>query len=137
MLIRPATGLAIAALVLGLDASVHGRASTQPTSSLAGDGTFRLYCATCHGADARGNGPLADTLKRRPPDLTRLTASNGGTFPTEMVRRVIDGRRPLKGHGGGDMPTWGDAFVNTTERTSPEERIARLVAYLEKIQANR
>lgn len=136
MSIRLAAALAGLALVAGATPPVRGQAPA-PTSSLTGDGTFRLYCATCHGRDARGDGPLASALRRRPPDLTRLAAANGGTFPTDLVARVIDGRRPLRGHGGGEMPVWGDAFANTTERTSPEERIARLVAFLEKIQGNR
>lgn len=138
MPIRLAAALAGLAFVAGAAAPLRAQApAPAPTASLAGDGTYRLYCATCHGRDARGDGPLASSLRRRPPDLTRLAAVNGGTFPAEMVARVIDGRRPLKGHGGGEMPVWGDAFANSSERTAPEERIARLVAFIEKLQTGR
>jgi mono/diheme cytochrome c family protein len=107
----------------------------QPTTSLAGDGTYRLYCATCHGTKGKGDGPLASTLRKPPPDLTLLARTNGGAFPGELVARVIDGRKPAKGHGGGDMPVWGDAFSRSDERTPTAERIARVVKYLESIQA--
>lgn len=43
-----------------------GAASAQPTTSLAGDGTYRLYCATCHGPRGKGNGPLAGSQERTP-----------------------------------------------------------------------
>ena len=32
---------------------------------------FRNYCASCHGAAGRGDGPLADRLSRPPRDFTR------------------------------------------------------------------
>jgi hypothetical protein len=90
----------------------------------------------CHGNDARGTGPLADTLKRRPADLTALAKNNKGTYPRELVARIIDGRDPVRGHGGGDMPVWGDAF--TRAGGTPEgvqDRITALVDYLETVQA--
>jgi len=109
-------------------------ASAQPTSSLTGDATFRLYCASCHGPRGVGDGPLAESLKRKPTDLTTLARANGGTFPSDLVAQVIDGRKPAKGHGGGEMPVWGDAFSRSDERTPVTERIARLVTFLRTIQ---
>ena len=35
------------------------------------------YCASCHGLDARGNGPAAFVLKTTPPDLTALAKRHG------------------------------------------------------------
>lgn len=122
-----------AALALALSACT-GSASAQSTTSLAGDGTYRLYCATCHGPKGRGDGPLAASLKRPPTDLTTLAQANKGPFPAELVATVIDGRKPAKGHGGGDMPVWGDAFTRSDERTPVAERIGRVVKYLESIQ---
>ena len=63
------------------------------------------YCAVCHGVAARGDGPLADQLRVRPPDLTLIAKRSGGRFDDETVRRIIDGRKPVKGHGGPDMVT--------------------------------
>lgn len=130
---RPTNALPYAVVTLLLLAAGHPHAQ-QPTTAMAGDGTYRLYCASCHGTAAKGDGPLADALKRRPPDLTRLAANNGGTFPSELVAKVIDGRAPVKGHGGGDMPVWGDAFTRTGDTTPAAEKVARLVRFLERIQ---
>jgi mono/diheme cytochrome c family protein len=67
---------------------------------------YRQYCATCHGLDARGGGPMTAVLTIAAPDLTALSARNGGTFPMLDVVGVIDGRAELLGHGG-PMPVFG------------------------------
>ena len=59
---------------------------------------FRTHCATCHGSNAHGDGPLARRLRRAPPDLTSYTERNNGVFPSERVYRIIDGRDVLS-HG--------------------------------------
>jgi mono/diheme cytochrome c family protein len=103
----------------------------------AGSSIFRTYCAACHGVDAKGDGPLADGLRTRPPDLTLLAKRNGGNYPDEKVHRIIDGRKPVKGHGGPDMPIWGDAFRSSHDGYSEEkvkERIGLVVEYLKTIQ---
>ena len=101
----------------------------------SGASIFGTYCATCHGTSAKGDGPLASSLTRKPADLTQIAKQNGGTFPSERVAQTIDGRTPVKGHGGGEMPIWGDAFAKSTaDSTAPELKIRRLVAYLEGIQ---
>ena len=112
------------------------RASAQTGSSTpTGDTLFRTYCASCHGTSAKGDGSLASSLKRRPADLTEIAKRNGGTFPAAQVARTIDGRSPVTGHGGGDMPVWGDAFLKSTaDSLSVEQKIQRLVNYLESIQ---
>lgn len=122
--------LVLAALLAGLAVS----ANAQPTSSLTGDSTYRLYCASCHGARGTGDGPLASSLRRPPTNLTLLASSHGGTFPSDLIAQVIDGRKPVKGHGGGEMPVWGDAFSRSDERTPIPERISRIVRFLESIQ---
>ena len=107
------------------------------TSTVAGSDVFRTYCVTCHGADAKGTGPLANSLKKRPADLTQLSARNNGAFPTEMVAQVIDGRNAVKGHGGGDMPVWGEAMLKSQDGGSEgvvKDRIDSLVAYLRSLQ---
>ena len=59
-----------------------GRSSPTPTlalESLTGRDSFDRYCASCHGADGRGGGPVASALRTRPTDLTTLARRNGGT----------------------------------------------------------
>jgi mono/diheme cytochrome c family protein len=107
------------------------------TESVSGTATYKTYCAVCHGSAARGDGPLADQLRVRPPDLTLLAKRHGGRYPDDKVRRIIDGRNPVKGHGGADMPVWGDAFRNSSDGYSEarvKETIDALVEYLKLIQ---
>jgi len=97
---------------------------------------FRTYCASCHGAAGRGDGPVAAQLRQRPPDLTQFSARNGGVFPSVRLARIIDGR-DVAAHGLREMPVWGDAFMVLPGGTTPqqiEQRIAAIVKYLAGIQ---
>lgn len=67
---------------------------------------FADFCAGCHGLSGKGDGEMAATLARRPADLTRLSARNGGTFPTTKVMAKIWGYTGGKG-GGAVMPNFG------------------------------
>ena len=103
----------ILAAALAFDAVVaSGQELPAPPvdQSYSGSDLFKTYCAACHGTSAHGDGPLAAMMKKPPPDLTQFAARNGGTFPSALVAQIIDGRQPVKGHGGPDMPVWGDAF---------------------------
>jgi len=109
----------------------------QGTDVFSGSETYRTYCAVCHGTKGKGDGKLADILRVRPPDLTLLAKRNGGRYPDDKVHRMIDGRNPVKGHGGADMPVWGDAFRNASDSYSDakvKEKIDALVEYLKSIQ---
>lgn len=102
----------------------------------AGAQAFRTYCASCHGTSGRGNGPMAEQLRRAAPDLTKFTTRNGGVFPGERLARIIDGR-DVPAHGDRDMPVWGDAFRLSPYGLSAEAikaRIAAIVRYLQAIQ---
>lgn len=77
---------------------------------VSGRDTFLRYCASCHGAEGRGDGPLAGSLTKAPADLTQLAKKNGGRFDERAVMSVIDGRRQLIEHGTRDMPVWGAIF---------------------------
>ena len=134
-----ATRLFIAAGLIALVAATTRGAAQIPgqpqQQKFSGAELFGRYCATCHGTSATGDGPLAPMLRKRPANLTLLARANGGVFSAQMVSQIIDGRKPLSGHGGGDMPVWGDAFANSTDGadTTPE-KLAALVAYLETVQ---
>src|SRR6266566_6833495 len=54
---------------------------------------FRYYCAACHGADGRGHGPASVALKHAVPDLTLISQRNGGKFPRQQVKDIIEGKR--------------------------------------------
>lgn len=113
------------------------QASANPPQRTAGRDVFRNYCATCHGPTGRGDGPLADSMRRKPANLTEIAKRNGGTYPSDLVFRTIDGRQPVRGHGGPDMPVWGDAFARSTVGGNAEavrQKIESLVKFLETIQ---
>jgi len=129
----------IAAFMLAMLVGSAGASGQTPASEgevrFSGRTLFENYCATCHGAAALGNGPLSALLRKQPANLTLLAEKNGGTFSREMVARIIDGRKPLTGHGGGDMPVWGDAFDRSSDGASTTQaKIAALAAFLESIQ---
>ena len=113
--------------------------SLQAPSTAPGDTgsqLFRTYCATCHGSTGRGSGPLAEQLRRMPPDLTQYTKRNGGMFPSERVYRIIDGR-DVPSHGDREMPVWGDAFRDMfggASAAAVKARIDAIVRYLAGIQ---
>ena len=124
---------------LALLASHNGDAFLQGPSTAPGElgaRLFRTHCATCHGTSARGDGPMAEQLRRAPPDLTDYTARNGGVFSSERVYRIVDGR-DVPSHGDREMPVWGDVFSRSPEGLSDEAvkaRIEAIVKYLQDIQ---
>jgi mono/diheme cytochrome c family protein len=126
--------VALAATPMVAGAEAPGR---QQRVRFDGADVFRTYCVVCHGAAGKGDGPLSTQLRKAPPDLTLFARNNKGAFPKELVAKIIDGREPIKGHGGGDMPVWGDAFSRSTEDSDPEsvkQKIQALVGYIESIQ---
>jgi mono/diheme cytochrome c family protein len=103
----------------------------------SGEALFRSYCASCHGVSAKGDGVMAPHLRFRPADLTLIAKKHAGRFDADEVYRIVDGRTLVAGHGGTDMPVWGDAFKYQPERYREKEvktRIRALVAYLKSIQ---
>lgn len=105
-------------------------------TSMTGEDSFNFYCATCHGRDAKGTGPVAVALKTQPTDLTALSRQNGGNFPRAEIVSYIDGSgRVLPTHGPGDMPVWGPIF-RALENSDPrvKVRLENIVAYIESLQ---
>jgi hypothetical protein len=127
----------LASMLMAVVACVDCGAAEGPDYS--GPELYQVLCASCHGVKARGDGPVAKTLKPKVPDLTRIAARNGGVFPTEQVRQAIDGQQLRAAHGTRDMPVWGwelYAFKgeDPARRKRVAELIARLVDYLGSIQ---
>jgi mono/diheme cytochrome c family protein len=97
---------------------------------------FKNHCATCHGSDGRGHGPVAADLKHTLPDLTTLTARNGGKFPLERVKQVIEGQAETPAaHGTREMPVWGPVFHEIDfDRDLGNVRMDAITKYLESLQ---
>jgi mono/diheme cytochrome c family protein len=117
-----------------------GLAEAQDYAAYTGAQLYAQFCASCHGAQGHGDGPVAPTLKVEVPDLTRLVRRPGEAFPTEQVRRIVDGREVLAAHGARRMPVWGYEFATATvsEPEAGAEAAAalvdRLVAYVATLQ---
>jgi mono/diheme cytochrome c family protein len=97
---------------------------------------FQTFCASCHGTGGKSDGPVSDLLRQRPPDLTTITARHGGEFPRAEMVAVVDGRRPVPGHGSTDMPIWGDVLKVTEGHDDAiiKKRLDALVRHIETLQ---
>jgi mono/diheme cytochrome c family protein len=109
---------------------IPGAGYTQSRDS--GQYWYSNYCASCHGRDGKGDGAVAKSLNHHPADLTRLSATNGGIFPSERIAEVIDGRREVAAHGPREMPVWGRAvrFGPSIVRV----RVRAIVGYVSTLQ---
>ena len=132
--------LITALLVALLGACATSEPNTREMSSLSGLELYERLCSSCHGVTGEGDGPVAPLVKIAVPDLTRIALRDGGEFPTEDVRRTIDGRFDRPAHGPRDMPVWGWSFYNSANTNEAQERarvnaiIDQLVGYLRSIQ---
>jgi hypothetical protein len=135
--------LAFVALALAIDA---GRLTAAPQTtgphmpplvidSMYGPDLFRMYCASCHGRDGKGGGPVVPALKVPPPDLTQLSRRQKGVFPALEVETIITGPATVPAHGSDEMPVWGVIFrALDPSDTRTRARIKALVTHIESIQ---
>jgi mono/diheme cytochrome c family protein len=124
-------------LVNATPAFAQAKARQTPSlaiESLAGRDSFQRYCASCHGAAGRGDGPVASELRTRPADLSVLAQRNDGAFPRDRVRRLIAGDAAVSAHGTSEMPVWGLMFQMFESDARVRERIENLLTYLESLQ---
>ena len=106
---------------------------TDPTN---GKQMYTSYCAPCHGADGRGNGPVAPALKMQPADLTGLAKANHGKYPDSHIASVLRFGTDMRSHGSDEMPVWGTVFTRMS-KVNPQEtdlRTANLSRYLQSLQ---
>jgi len=106
------------------------------TSAASGQQMFNNYCATCHGKEGRGDGPVATALKKTPADLTSLTSRNNGKFPDLEVYHAILGDGMIAAHGSKEMPVWGDVLKSLDSDTDSmvKLRIANLTSYIKSLK---
>jgi mono/diheme cytochrome c family protein len=136
-----ATLVAAAGLCLAQDQTATKPAVKQTpikqTSPASGKEMFAAYCAPCHGADGKGNGPAAASMQVPPTDLTQMAKKHDGKFPANSLASTLKFGNGPGAHGSADMPVWGPLFqsLDRFHDTSVQQRVSNLVSYIESIQA--
>jgi len=128
-----------AAVLLGLAGNPPVSPVRTPDQStilpLDGAKIFRNYCASCHGLNGDGKGPVASVLKTKVPQLTTLARRNHGTFPAARVRAIIAGDEGRAAHGSREMPVWGPLFHQIeNDQDLGFVRLQNVTEYLSTIQ---
>jgi mono/diheme cytochrome c family protein len=105
-------------------------------NTTSGKRTFVEYCASCHGLDGKGTGPVASALKSQPTDLTTLAKNNEGKYPAGFVSAVLKFGRNLSAHGSQDMPVWGSRFkmIDPVNDPTSQRHVDDIVAYIATLQ---
>ncbi len=109
------------------------------TPAYSGKQMYTSYCASCHGFDGRGNGPVAAALKVAPSDLTVLSKDHNGKFPSTHVMAVLEFGTETPAHGTAEMPIWGPIFGDMDRGSTTHDvqtlRVSNLTRYVETLQA--
>lgn len=134
MMVRWWLLLAVGAWACGTHVVPVGRVAPDTGAKI-----FATACVPCHGADGRGDGPEAASLAHPPPDLTRLAAEHGGTFPRAYVHAVVTGEETIPVHGSREMPVWRERFGPSAGATAvaalyTQQRLDALVDYVASLQ---
>ncbi|SFG53344.1 Cytochrome C oxidase, cbb3-type, subunit III [Palleronia marisminoris] len=134
---RAALATALLLLTTGCVAPTIGDdAATTPT----GEQVYQTQCAACHGAEGRGDGPLAQRLDRRPADLTQL--ADGDAFPRAHIMGYVDGY--FRDDAGQVMPQFGPEMaagqlvpydIGDGILTPTPAALIRVADYVESLQA--
>ena len=102
---------------------------------------FIQYCASCHGHDGLGDGPVAKSLATPPANLRMLGDKYGMPLPAHRIAELVDGRDSARAHGSHEMPVWGEKLYEMGQGERGEygigEIIGKIIAYLDTIQDRR
>ncbi len=106
-------------IVLSLAAAIATPAGAADLAAAKKD--FVRFCAKCHGAGGKGDGPQADALDPKPRDLTNcaLMKDSDGTLFT-VIKEGGPAAKLSK-----DMPAWKDGM--------DDDEIHDLVAYVRSL----
>jgi mono/diheme cytochrome c family protein len=115
-------------------APAGAQAQINKAAAARGRTAYLRYCASCHGNEARGDGPRASSTSVPVPDLTTIAARSGGTFDYNRVLRSIMKGSESKGHQANAMPAWGRAFSGTDGMAAMVEAVRDLTHYLQSVQ---
>jgi mono/diheme cytochrome c family protein len=97
---------------------------------------YLQHCASCHGVDGKGHGPVAKSLSKPLPDLTTIQKMEG-KFPGTRINLVIAGevgQTEIPAHGTKEMPVWGRIFRHAHDQSRSMLDVRALTKYIESIQ---
>jgi len=108
-------------------------------AAMPGEDLYRRFCASCHGVEGRGDGPVAASLRVGVPDLTLIAQRGHDGELRDRIIRIIDGRYVIGAHGTRVMPVWGEDLTllelgNPDAERSTEIIIGRLADYVLGLQ---
>jgi mono/diheme cytochrome c family protein len=130
--------LLLSSLALFCIAEAQQRTGDPPSlrSSVEGASIFRQHCAACHGSDGRGHGAASAYPRNSVPDLTLISHRNGGKFPYQRVKKVIEGTQTnLFTDRNREMPIWGPVFHEIeADQDWGEVRLDAVTRQVESIQ---
>ncbi len=125
----------VSLLLLATGCIAQDRSPRKLITTLDGKEIFDSYCASCHGLDGKGNGPVAPAIRSGVPDLTTLVRKKG-KFPTAELEKFIlgEGKRAAA-HGSREMPVWGPLFRHVeNDQDLGLVRARRVVEYIQSLQ---
>ncbi len=130
-----AAAITLATLTFVSGCSDRDRPMASETVRPTGQQLFMDHCASCHGTEGRGDGPLAPELRVAPANLRLLAQNNDGRFPDRRVHRSIDGRGMPPVHGLPEMPVWGAALRRqASSETQVSAQIILITSYIGTLQ---
>jgi mono/diheme cytochrome c family protein len=97
------TAIFVLGLVLAIGALCLGLASGADVAK--GKAAFQQYCASCHGAAGKGDGPMGASMKPKPKDFSDKTYN--GSLKEDYLSKVIKeggqavGKSPMMPKMGG------------------------------------
>ena len=136
---RGAAGRLLLTVAVALAAGVAAHAQSVDF----GKTLFEQNCASCHGVEGAGDGPVAAYIEPKPTDLRQLAAANDGVYPFGRVWDSI-ASGSMSAHGTSMMPVWGDVFMEealpkevhpgVSAKNLVEARMIALTYYIQSIQ---
>lgn len=113
---RPWSAIAVLSFVaLGLPFMAHAD----------GKATYDTYCASCHGTEGRGDGPVAGALNPKPTDFQDARYwKRLGTGGDVLIVRAIKRGGTATDHST-NMPAW--------EPVLTDDQVRAIVAYLRRL----
>jgi mono/diheme cytochrome c family protein len=127
------------AAAIGIAATSLSACGQSSQAQIAGARLYANHCASCHGAQGEGDGPVAAVMKVGVPNLRNLSLRNNGEFPLDAVRAYVDGRNLPAAHGDRYMPIWGNEFGYGDKNGEADEKVIAermdaIVGYVRSLQ---